>query len=460
MIDSVHLSDSTLYGTSWAEPHTRSLFTEQNRVQGWVKVICILAEVQAEFELIPAQAAIEIKQCYQQLKIDQPFLQEVALDFVKTNHSLLGLINALKKRCGTVGGEWLCYGVTVQDITDTHTICTLLKVHAHFLTELIELESTLIKLARLHQQTIMCGRTHAQIGLPITFGFKVAGWLDEIDRHRQRLCEVKNRLSVGQLGGGVGSLSSLGVNALALQKAFMQRLGLNAAAISWTSSRDRYAEWLNLLAMITATGDRIGQEIVNLQRPEIGELSEGFIAGAVGSITMPQKRNPEISEHLGTLSRIVRHHAAHMAENLVHSHERDGRSWKGEWIIIPDASLATGKVLSLLKLLLSNLQVNKERMQANILATNGFIHAEAVMLRLAKRVGKQTAHTLIYNISMQAQTHGLNFKQALLQNAEINSALSRDEIDGLFDLTQSAGLCEQMVEQVIAQISARWRDEQ
>ena len=451
MIDSVHLSDSIIYGASWTEPKLRSFFAEQNRVKGWVEVMSILADVQAEFGLIPLQAATEIKLCYENLEIDAAFLQEVSAGFVKTNHSLLGLINALKKRCGVEGGAWLCYGATVQDITDTHTMRILLKVHEHFLAELISIESLLINLARSHQQTLMCGRTHGQSGLPITFGFKAATWLDEFNRHHQRLIELKSRLSVGQLGGGVGSLSSLGTNALALQKIFMQRLGLNAPAISWTSSRDRYAEWLNCLSIITATGDRIGQEVVNLQRPEIDELSEGFIEGTVGSITMPQKRNPEISEHLGTLSRVVRHHAAHMAENLVHSHERDGRSWKGEWIIIPDATLATGKSLSLLKLLLTDLQVNKARMHANILATNGFIYAEAVMLRLAKIVGKQSAHTLVYDITMQAQATSLNFKQVLLNSAEIGILLSSDEIEALFDLEQSAGVCVQMVEQVIAQ---------
>lgn len=225
----------------------------------------------------------------------------------------------------------------------------MLKAHEYFLTQLAAIQQILIDLARQHKHTVMCGRTHAQPGLPITFGFKAASWLDEMERHRQRLNELKSRLSVGQLGGGVGSLSSFGPQALALQKAFMQRLGLETPAVSWTSSRDRYAEWLNVLAMITSTGDRIGQEIVNLQRPEIGELSEGKVSAAVGSITMPQKRNPEISEQLGTLSRVVRHHAAHMVENLVHSHERDGRSWKGEWLIIPDASLATGKSLRHLK---------------------------------------------------------------------------------------------------------------
>jgi adenylosuccinate lyase len=452
MIDSVHINDSTIYGSSWTDSALRPLFTEQNQVKGWLEIMAVLAQVQSEFGLVPQQASTEIKTTYENLQIDEAFLKDVGDGFVKTNHSLMGLINAVKHRCGTSGGEWLCYGVTVQDISDTHTIRTLLKAHEHFVSQITAIEHTLIDLARLHRQTVMCGRTHSQPGLLITFGFKAATWLDELERHRQRLNEIKPRLSVGQLCGGVGSLSSLGPQALVLQKTVMQRLGLNAPAISWTSTRDRYAEWTNTLALITSTGDRIGQEIVNLQRPEIGELSEGFVTGAVGSITMPQKRNPEISEHLGTLSRIVRHHAAHMAENLVHSHERDGRSWKGEWIIIPDATLAVGKSLALLKLLLKDLRVNQERMHSNIIATNGFVHAEAVMLALAKTLGKQSAHQLVYEVSLQAHNDGLHFKQALLKNQKISAILTNDEMDELFNLNQSTGVCAEMIDQVISQI--------
>ncbi|MGZ8184359.1 MAG: 3-sulfopropionylcysteine synthase XcbD [Methylobacter sp.] len=452
MLDSVHNSDSTIYGSSWADPELRPLFTEQNRIKGWLEVMTVLAQTQAEFGLIPAQAAIEIRRAYENIDIDDAFLKEAAEEFVKTNHSLIGLINAVKQRCEATGGEWLCYGVTVQDITDTHTVRTLLKVHEHFLAQITGIERILVDLARLHRHTMMCGRTHGQPGLLITFGFKAANWLDELERHRQRLTELASRLNVGQLCGGVGSLSSLGPDALALQKTVLQRLGLNAPAISWTSTRDRYAEWLNILAMMTSTGERIGQEVVNLQRPEIGELSEGFVSGAVGSITMPQKRNPEISEHLGTLSRVVRHHAAHMAENLVHSHERDGRSWKGEWTIIPDATLATGKSLALLKLLLKDLQVNPQRMRTNILATQGFVHAEAVMLVLAKTLGKQSAHQLVYDVTMQAQSEGLHLKQALINNPQISAILTYDEIEALFNPEQSTRVCAAMVEQVIAQI--------
>jgi adenylosuccinate lyase len=449
MSDSVHISDSDIYGTSWTTPELRGLFSEQNRVKGWLEVMTVLAGVQADFGLIPKQAALEIETFYRHLAIDETFLKEIGEDFIKTNHSLLGLINAVKKRCGPSGGEWLCYGATVQDITDTHNGRVLLTVRQSFVLQIAELEKLLKTLALEHRLTPMCGRTHGQPGLPITFGFKAAGWLDEFDRHRLRLNELKNRLGVGQLCGGVGSLSSLGANPLELQSEFMRRLGLEAPAISWTSSRDRLAEWLNTLAMITATGDRIGQEVFNLQRPEIAELSEGFIPGAVGSITMPHKRNPEISEHLGTLSRVVRHHAAHMTENLVHSHERDGRSWKSEWAIIPDATLAAGKSLMLLKSLIEGLQINPERMLQNIEATRGFVHAEKVMLALAKKIGKQSAHRLVYDIAMLGHERNMPLKQALMQDSQIASLLSGDEISSLFDLDKSIGCCAEMIDRVI-----------
>jgi adenylosuccinate lyase len=451
MIDPVHISDSAIYGSAWSTPELRALFSERHKIRGWLEILSTLADVQAEYGLIPAEAAREIEAC-RQIEVDEALLREAGEGFAKTNHSLLGLINALKARLGPQGGEWLCYGATVQDITDTQTMRTLIKVRERFVEEISAIESTMIVLAERHRDTPMCGRTHGQPGLPITFGFKAAGWLDELDRHRRRLIEIGLRLAVGQLAGGVGSLSSLGPNALALQQAFLQRLGLQPPAISWTGSRDRLAEWLNLLALITATGDRIGQEIVQLQRPEIGELSEGFMPGAVGSITMPQKRNPEISEHLGTLSRVVRHHAAHMAENLVHSHERDGRSWKGEWAIVPDATLAAGKSLALLKTLMADLQVHEQRMRANLDASRGFVYSERAMLVLAQKIGKQSAHQTLYEIAMHAHEEGLHLKEALHQDARITGLLTADEVEAVFDLSSCTGHCAEMVEQVIRSI--------
>ena len=446
-----HISDFTIYGSSWTTPETTELFSETGLVRGWMEVMTVLAEVQAEHELIPVEAARGIRTTFDHLVVDEEFLTEAGEDFRKTNHSLIGLIKAMQKRCGDPG-EWLCYGATVHDITDTQMCRTLVYVLDLFVKRITRIEKDLVKLALDHRDTPMCGRTHGQIGLPITFGYKAATWLDEFERHRQRLRDMRSRLAVGQLAGGVGSLSSLGPGAQAIQQAFCRKLGLSPPPISWTTTRDRYAEWLNNLALIAASGDRIGQEIYNLQRPEIGEVAEGFVSGTVGSITMPQKRNPEISEHLGTLSRLVRHHAAWMMENLVHDHERDGRSWKGEWLIIPESSLVTDKVLVLLQSLLPNLVVKKERMLENLAGANGMIYSEAVMLKLSARTGKQTAHRYVYDCAMQAHETGRHLKTILVEDADIAQWLSPAELDECFELNNSTGHCSAMVERMVAGI--------
>jgi len=452
---SVHISDSAIYRNSWATPELRALFDDAALTTGWIEVMVALAETEAELGLIPATAASQLAIACRAVPLDDVFFTEIREDFERTNHSLLGLIRALQRRCPGDSGEWLCYGATVQDITDTHTARILVKVRDIFEFQLTSVTTVLCGLARRYRDTPMCGRTHGQPGLPITFGFKAAGWLDEVQRHRQRLNEISARLGNGQLAGGVGSLSAFGPDGLMLQQRFFEKLGLTAPAVSWTASRDRLAEWLNLLALIAATADRIGHEVYNLQRPEIGELSEGFVPGTVASITMPQKRNPEIAEHLGTLARVVRYHAAHMSENLVHDHERDGRAWKGEWALLPGACLATGKALALLHDLLEHLEVNAERMRDNLLATKGFVQAEQVMLALSPKLGKQRAHALVYRVAMEATERGITLREAVLAEPQLVAQLGVAGIEGLFDVGQGTGCCAQMVDRVLAQAEAR-----
>jgi adenylosuccinate lyase len=452
---SVHISDSAIYRNSWGTPELRDLFDDAALTAGWIEVMVALAETEAEFGLIPAAAVRQIADTCRTVALDEAFFAEVRQDFERTNHSLLGLIRGLQRRCPGDSGEWICYGATVQDITDTHTARILVKMRNIFADQLMSVATVLFDLARRYRNTPMCGRTHGQPGLSITFGFKAAGWLDEIQRHCQRLDEVGRRIGVGQLAGGVGSLSSFGPDALSLQRRFLEKLGLTAPAVSWTASRDRLAEWLNLLALIAATADRIGHEIYNLQRPEIGEVCEGFVPGTVGSITMPQKRNPEVSEHLGTLARVVRYHAAHMSENLVHDHERDGRAWKGEWALLPGACLATGKALALLHDLLEHLEVNAERMRENLLATKGFVQAEHVMLALSPKLGKQSAHALVYRVAMEATERGITLRQAMLAEPQIVAQLGVAVIEGLFDVGQGTGCCAQMVDSVLARAEAQ-----
>ncbi len=448
----VHLIDSLIYQNSWGTPELRALFDDAPRTRSWLEILAVLAETQAEFDLIPPDAAQAVATTCRTVELDAAFFEEVRAGFEATSHSTLGLIRALQRRCPGDSGEWVYYGVTVQDITDTWTALVLQRVREIVGRELTAIEINLSRRASEHRDTVMAGRTHGQIGLPITFGFKAAGWAMEVRRHRQRLAEIAPRLEVGQLAGGVGSLSSLGPRALELQKRFLAKLGLNAPAISWTTARDAQAEWFNLLALLASTGDKIGHEVYNLQRPEIGEVSEGFVTGTVGSITMPHKRNPEISEHLGTLARVIRHDASLIAESLVHDHERDGRSWKAEWAVLAETCLAAGKLLALLRTLTANLVIHTDRMQANLEATGGFVLSEAVMLALAARVGKQSAHTLVYETAMAAHSTGRGLKEAILDNPQIGTHLSRDEIESLFDYRRHTGHCGAMVDRVLAEL--------
>lgn len=448
----VHLTDSPIYRNAWGTPELRALFDDVPRTRSWLEILAILAETQAEFDLVPTEAAQAVAATCRAIELDAAFFDEVRAGFEATNHSTLGLIRAVQRRCPGDSGEWLYYGATVQDMSDTWMALVLQQVRAIVARDLAAIERSLLELATLHRDTVMAGRTHGQIGLPITFGFKAAIWAMEIQRHRQRLAEITPRLEVGQLAGGVGSLSSLGPRALEVQRRFLTKLGLQSPPISWTTARDTLAEWFNLLALIAATGDKIGHEVYNLQRTEIGEISEGFVAGTVGSITMPHKRNPEIAEHLGTLARVIRHNSALILESLVHDHERDGRSWKTEWVVLAETCLAAGKLLALLLTMLDRLEVHADRMQVNLEATGGSILSEAIMLALAEHMGKQSAHTLVYEIAIAAHSAGISFKEAILDNPHIRIYLSSDQLVALFDYRQHIGQCVAMVDHVLGEL--------
>ena len=445
---SVWTINSRVYGHAWSTQALRDIFEDRPRTMAWLEILAVLAEVQAEFGLILKKDADEIAATCRAIDVDGAFLDELAAGYRKTGHSTMGLIEAVQKRCPGTSGEWFYYGATVQDLTDTWLMTALKQARQIIAADLEELSQALEDLARSHRDTVMAGRTHGQQGLPITFGFKAAGWLCEVRRHAARLQENASRMDVGQLCGGVGSLSSLGTDALELQARFCERLGLKAPAMSWTVSRDQFAEWTNVLVLISATTDRIGHEVYNLQRSELGEVSEGFVEGTVGSITMPHKRNPETAEHLGTLFRVARTHAAIVAESLVHDHERDGRSWKSEWHSLPELTMSTGKALELLKKMIANLIVHEDRMLANLEAAKGYTLSEAVMLALAGRIGKQSAHKLVYKAAMRAQEQGAALKDTLLCEDAIMTHFTLDEVDKLFDYSAHTGKCGALVDRV------------
>jgi adenylosuccinate lyase len=442
---------SSIYGGAWATPEMRMLFDDIPRTKKWIELLVILGEVQAEFGVIPPEAAQDIKASCATLSVDDDFLAECRAGYESTAHSTAGLILAVARRCAFSGADWFYFGATVQDVADTWLMLALRDARRLLTADLDRAIAACEALCLRHRETIMAGRTHGQQGLPITFRFKVASWLAELRRHRTRFAEVAARMDVGQLCGGVGSLSALGPQALALQQRFFERVGLMVPEMSWTASRDRYAEWAQLLALVSATADRIGHEVYNLQRDEIGELCEAALTEGVGSITMPHKRNPETAEHLKTLARVVRANTSLLVESLTHDHERDGRSWKVEWHSVPELTMAAGKALSLLAALLETVEVEPQRMRDNLVANGGFALSEGIMIAMARRIGKPEAHRIVMSLAAAARAEGRSFPDAVAQDETIRSHLGDDECMRLLDPSAQIGQCVALVDRLLAQ---------
>lgn len=441
--------DSVVYGGLWTSRTLVPLFDEAPRTRAWLEILAVLAEVQGEFGVIPAPAAAAVAATCRTLLVDDDLLDEVRRGREESGHSTAGLLKAIQARCPAGAAEWVYFGATVQDVTDTWTMGAL-RAARHEIARLVaQCDDTLTALAAVHRDTPMLGRTHGQPGLPVTFGFKVASWVAELRRHRVRLTELASRMDIGQLAGGVGSLSALGPRALALQARFCARLGLRPPDSSWTSSRDVYAEWGQLLTLLTGTADRIGHEVYNLQRAEIGELAEAVPATVVGSITMPHKRNPELGEHLGTLARVVRHQAAALTEGLVHDHERDGRAWKVEWHVLSEITLMAGRAIELLVELCATVAVRADRMRENLEATRGFVLSEAVLLAIAPRVGRATAHAWLHAAGQQARANDRSLAEAIRAHDGLRAAISEEELVTLMDYGQHVGASRELVDRIV-----------
>lgn len=442
-----HILDSVVYEHLWSTPAARERFGERGRMQAWLRIVAALARAQADVGLVPAEAAAEIEAT---ADVDGFDLAEVAEGTRAAGHSTLGIIRAWQRRLSPAASEWIYWGATVQDVTDTWTGIVMRDVLDESDAELARLEAALRALAAEHRATVVLGRTHGQPGLPITFGFKVAVWLAEVRRHRERIAQARPRLAVGQLAGAVGTCSFWGEHGLELQRRMCAALDLAAPDVTWLTARDRVAELLTLLALVTGTLAKIGREVYALQRPEIGELAEATRPGLVGSITMPHKRNPELSEHLGTLWRVVRGAAALALEGVVHEHERDGAAWKAEWAYLPEACVVAAAALRYGVELVEGLEVDRERMAANVAAHGGYVQSEPVMRALGDRLGKHRAHELVYAASMRGQAAGVTLREALGDDPIIAAELSSDELDALLDPLAAARPAIALVDRVLS----------
>jgi adenylosuccinate lyase len=430
-----------MYAHLWGTPAVRAVFEERGRLQAWLDVLAALARAQAAEGLVPATAAEQITA---RARVELLDLDLVAAQTRTTGHSTLGLIRALREVLPADVHPHVYVGATVQDLTDTWTSLALRTVLDEVRRDLLRAEELTLGLAERHRDTLLAGRTHGQPGAPVTFGWKAASWADEIRRHLDRLREGTPRWLVGQLGGGVGTLAALGPRGLQVRARFCADLGLGDPGISWLTARDRIAEVGNVLAMITGTLARIGNEVYELQRPELGELREPVPDGVVGSITMPHKRNPERSEHLDTLARLVRASAAVLLEGMTGVHERDGRSWKAEWVALPEACLLTATSTSFAVELLAGLEVDIAGMRRNL---DSYTGSEAALSVLTERLGKHAAQEAL----QVALSHGRRAGRAM-PDALVDAGLLTEQEVAV--LVPDAGAAGAMVDLVVVRARA------
>jgi len=432
-----------IFGHLWSTPETDELFGDEGRTRIWLSVLGALAAEQGALGMIPGEAAAAIAAS----AAEPVALGAVEEETRRSGHSTLGLIRVLQRDLDEASREFVSYGATVQDVADTWTGVVAARMLAIADRDLAATEASLVALADRHRDTIMLGRTHGQPGVPITFGFKASVWVAEIRRHRERISAARPRLAVGQLAGAVGTLSAWSGFGPDLQVRVLGRLGLAAPDTSWLTARDRVAELVGLLALVTATLAKIGNEVYNLQRPEIGELSEAPGEGFVGSITMPQKRNPERSEHLVTLARVVRGAAGLALEGMVAEHERDGAAWKAEWALLPQACGAAAVALALAADLAAGLRVDERRMRENVDAQRGYVLAEAVLLALGAAIGPRRAHELLHTAAARGRDEGLTFAEALAADLEIVRHLPR--LDDLLDPASALGSARVLTDRIV-----------
>jgi adenylosuccinate lyase len=432
-----HPADSLIFGHLWTTPEASALFSDEGRTQEWLRILTALARAQADVGIIPAGAAEAIAAHAHVSLLD---LKLVAEQTRATGHSAMGLIRALRDVLPEHAREWVYYGATVQDLSDTWFALIFRALADMAERDVTRMRDRALALAAEYRDTPMCGRTHGQPGLPVTFGFKAAVWAMELDRHVKRLREGRPRWQVAQLAGALGTMEFWGDRALDLLDAFAGRLGLAVPEVPWLTARDGVAEFTWLLAAISATVGKIGNEVYQLQRPEIGEVREAFTPGTVGSITMPHKRNPEISEHLVTLSRVIRAQAGLALEGMVVEHERDGRAWKTEWLLVPEAGMAFAASMDLAARMLDGLCPDPGRMLANIDSHRGYLLSEPVLRALADRLGKHSAHDAVYAAAMNGIEAGQDFRTALRADPRLD-AISDAELDGLLEVRAALGSC-------------------
>jgi adenylosuccinate lyase len=407
-------------------PELGELWTDTYKLKTWLQVEIAVCEAQAELGYIPAEAVTEIKA---KANFDPARVLEIEAE---VRHDVIAFLTNVNEYVGEPG-RYIHLGMTSSDLLDTALALQMVASLDVIMGQIEALVQALRYQAQQHRNTLMIGRSHGIHAEPITFGFKLAGWLAEVLRHRDRLCTLHKTIAVGKVSGAVGTYANVDPQIEALT---CQNLGLEPdTASTQVISRDRHADFMNGLALLAASIERFAVEIRNLQRTDVLEVEEFFSKGQKGSSAMPHKRNPIRSERLTGMARMVRGYAVAALENVALWHERDISHSSVERVMLPDACILTHFMLVEITDLVKHLLVYPDNMSRNMNVYGGVVFSQRVMLTLVEKgLSREEAYSIVQSNAHAAwnKTDG-DFRQLLSQDDRVTQTLSADELAACFD---------------------------
>ncbi len=408
----------------YSRPAMKKVWSDVNKSELWLKVELAVCEAWTQEGVIPQ----EDMELLRGAKYNHARMMEI---LAVVRHETNAFLSSVTEGLGPEG-RWLHLGLTSSDKLDTALGLQLGEAGAILLQDMDDAIAALEVQAVKHKDTIMMGRTHGVHAEPITFGLKSALWWEEMRRQRARLVLALDDVRVGKISGAVGTHATVPPS---VEDRVCQELGLEVAAVSnQIIQRDRYAHFISTLALIAATLEKIATEVRSLQRTEIHELEEPFDEGQKGSSSMPHKRNPELSERICGLARLIRGHSVTALENVALWGERDISHSSAERIILPDACLALDYILSIFTRVMGDLRVYPQRMWENIESSRGLIFSQRVLLELVdKGLAREDAYAIVQRNAMTGWDEGRDFRELIKSDKEAATYLSESELNELFD---------------------------
>ena len=402
----------------------KRVWSDQSKYDKWLLVELAASEAWTDEGVVPAEEMKKLRRATYDIERVGEILQ-------RTRHDMTAFLGAVTESLGPEG-RWLHLGLTSNDVWDTATGLQLMDAADLLEEEIEKLVEVLRAKALDHKDTLMMGRTHGVHAEPITFGLKLAVWWDEMRRNRERLAQARESVAVGKLSGAVGTHATVPPS---IEIRACQRLGLQPAPVSnQIVQRDRHAQFVTTLAVIAASLEKFATEIRGLQRTEIREVEEPFGEGQTGSSSMPHKRNPELTERVCGLARLIRGHAVTALENVALWGERDISHSSAERVILPDSCLALDYILDLFTGVMKGLMVYPGAMKENIERTKGLLFSQRVLLALIeKEMPREVAYKVVQANSARTWEDDLDFRDLLRADPEVTSRLSPEEVEGLFD---------------------------